>query len=88
MFAHIEHRPRYHTRNRCLICATKRSVFHLDQLQHNIDFRLLDDAMVICQMCRHGGHASHLMDWFFGENTKSRGICPVADCDCKCAEEF
>lgn len=46
------------------------------------------DAVVICQTCRHGGHASHLMEWFFGEDGKSRGICPVADCNCRCAEEF
>jgi WD repeat-containing protein mio len=32
-----------------------------------------------CQTCRHGGHASHLMQWF-SEHTE----CPVAGCLCKC----
>lgn len=32
-----------------------------------------------CQSCRHGGHASHLMDWF-SENSS----CPVVGCKCKC----
>lgn len=48
----------------------------------------IDDAIVICQTCRHGGHASHLMEWFFAEGERSRGVCPVADCDCRCADEF
>ncbi|KAF9241774.1 hypothetical protein BU15DRAFT_87047 [Melanogaster broomeanus] len=41
----------------------------------------IEDAIVICQTCRHGGHASHILDWFFG-------VCPVADCDCRCGDEF
>lgn len=49
----------------------------------------IDDAIVICQTCRHGGHASHILDWFFGEDgARSRGMCPVGDCDCHCADEF
>ncbi|KAG1739334.1 hypothetical protein EDB19DRAFT_1828902 [Suillus lakei] len=49
----------------------------------------IDEAIVICQTCRHGGHASHILDWFFGEDgARSRGMCPVADCDCHCADEF
>ncbi|VDB83247.1 unnamed protein product [Peniophora sp. CBMAI 1063] len=28
----------------------------------------LDDAIVFCQTCRHGGHASHVMEWFYGED--------------------
>ncbi|KAG2365391.1 hypothetical protein BDR07DRAFT_1398968 [Suillus spraguei] len=49
----------------------------------------IDDAIVICQTCRHGGHASHILDWFFGEDgARSHGMCPVADCDCHCADEF
>ncbi|OAX34866.1 hypothetical protein K503DRAFT_785458 [Rhizopogon vinicolor AM-OR11-026] len=42
----------------------------------------IDEAIVICQICRHSGHASHILDWFFGEDgARSRGMCPVADCD-------
>lgn len=49
----------------------------------------IDDAIVICQTCRHGGHASHLLDWFFGDdNSRSHSTCAVADCDCRCADEF
>ncbi|CAL4245935.1 unnamed protein product [Meganyctiphanes norvegica] len=32
-----------------------------------------------CQMCRHGGHANHMMDWF-----KEHAECPVTSCSCKC----
>ncbi|KAI8834305.1 WD40-repeat-containing domain protein [Chytridium lagenaria] len=32
-----------------------------------------------CQQCRHGGHASHLTQWF--EKNKS---CPVVGCSCTC----
>jgi hypothetical protein len=60
------------------------------------------EAIVFCQTCRHGGHASHIMEWFFGddptgfegdENDQERGgkahsVCPVPDCDCPCADEM
>lgn len=32
-----------------------------------------------CQTCRHGGHASHLAEWFTNQE-----LCPVADCTCHC----
>ena len=32
-----------------------------------------------CLVCGHGGHSSHVMDWF-----KVSEKCPVSDCDCKC----
>lgn len=32
-----------------------------------------------CQLCRHGGHADHIQDWF-DEYTE----CPVSGCSCKC----
>ncbi|KAJ7163782.1 hypothetical protein C8R43DRAFT_988631 [Mycena crocata] len=49
----------------------------------------IDDAIVICQTCRHGGHASHILDWFFGDDgVRSHGSCPVANCDCRCTDEF
>lgn len=32
-----------------------------------------------CQTCRHGGHASHMVDWF-REHTE----CPVTACNCRC----
>ncbi|TFK53760.1 hypothetical protein OE88DRAFT_1656037 [Heliocybe sulcata] len=51
----------------------------------------IDDAIVICQNCRHGGHASHLLEWFYGEGedaARAHRTCPVADCDCRCADEL
>ncbi|KAJ7929151.1 hypothetical protein B0H13DRAFT_2311009 [Mycena leptocephala] len=49
----------------------------------------IDDAIVICQTCRHGGHASHILDWFFGDGgLRSHGMCAVANCDCRCTDEF
>jgi hypothetical protein len=47
-----------------------------------------DDAIVICQTCRHGGHAAHILEWFLGEDGRTHHICPVADCTCRCADEF
>ena len=40
----------------------------------------LDDWIVWCSTCRHGGHKGHLTEWFgtFDE-------CPVAGCTCQCA---
>lgn len=32
-----------------------------------------------CQTCRHGGHASHIIEWF-----NEHQNCPVAGCDCRC----
>lgn len=46
----------------------------------------LDEALVFCQTCRHGGHASHIFDWFFGSDRQAHTTCPVADCNCRCAD--
>ena len=32
-----------------------------------------------CHTCRHGGHASHLAEWF-----SKQDMCPVSDCQCRC----
>ncbi len=32
-----------------------------------------------CQACRHGGHATHITEWF-----KTHVECPVTDCSCVC----
>lgn len=48
----------------------------------------VEDAIVFCQTCRHGGHAAHILEWFYGEaGAKSRGTCAVADCDHRCTDE-
>ena len=60
------------------------------------------EAIVFCQNCRHGGHASHIMEWFFGGDPadcegdgdgqerggKAHDICAVPDCDCHCGNEM
>lgn len=49
----------------------------------------IEDAIIICQTCRHGGHASHILEWFFGEEGAGlHGICPVAECNCRCGDEL
>ncbi|XP_055353285.1 GATOR complex protein MIOS-like [Paramacrobiotus metropolitanus] len=39
----------------------------------------LDKWFTWCQSCRHGGHASHLAEWF-----KDHVECAVTGCGCKC----
>lgn len=39
----------------------------------------LDEAIVWCQQCYHGGHYKHLRDWF-----SEYGICPESNCSCEC----
>ncbi|KAJ3748918.1 hypothetical protein DFH05DRAFT_1388833 [Lentinula detonsa] len=50
----------------------------------------IDDAILLCLGCRHGGHASHILQWFFGEDgtVLSDRVCPVADCAHQCGNEF
>ena len=46
----------------------------------------IDEALVFCQTCRHGGHAEHILEWFYGdEGGKAHETCPVASCQCQCA---
>ncbi|EMD33754.1 hypothetical protein CERSUDRAFT_160035, partial [Gelatoporia subvermispora B] len=45
----------------------------------------MNEALVFCQTCRHGGHASHILQWFYSEDrSRAHGTCPVAGCDCRC----
>jgi len=43
------------------------------------DSMLFDDMWSWCQSCKHGGHLSHLAEWF-----SSKTVCPVAECMCHC----
>lgn len=38
-----------------------------------------DSWFTWCQTCRHGGHSSHILEWF-----TENAVCPVAGCKCKC----
>ncbi|KAI1731887.1 zinc-ribbon like family domain-containing protein [Ditylenchus destructor] len=41
----------------------------------------IDHWFVWCCHCNHGGHLSHIRDWF-----QEYKICPVSGCDCHCME--
>lgn len=50
----------------------------------------LAHLFIWCQACRHGGHASHLADWFYYSTDVSGDLnrqrqCPVSGCPCRCA---
>jgi hypothetical protein len=38
-----------------------------------------NDWWVWCQKCKHGGHSSHLHEWF-----ELHDVCPVSECPCTC----
>lgn len=48
---------------------------------HLRDSQPFDDMWAWCAACKHGGHASHLRQWFATGKT----VCPVAECMCHCA---
>ncbi|KAL0954758.1 hypothetical protein HGRIS_003708 [Hohenbuehelia grisea] len=78
---------------RCSICLMTLSIVQDGQraadLSHPPHKDTIDDAIVMCQSCRHGGHASHILEWFFGDNGNlAHGVCAVTDCKCRCADEM
>ncbi|KAI0949126.1 hypothetical protein AcW1_008824 [Taiwanofungus camphoratus] len=78
---------------RCSVCLMTLSIVqdvsrNVALVRSNIEMNTMDEALVFCQTCRHGGHASHILEWFSGANSlHSHGSCPVAGCDCRCANE-
>ncbi|KAJ3852157.1 hypothetical protein EV368DRAFT_41612 [Lentinula lateritia] len=83
---------------RCSIClmilsivpdAHREAELLLNHSQHR-DNDTIDDAILLCLGCRHGGHASHILQWFFGQDgaVLSHRVCPVADCAHQCGNEF
>jgi len=76
----------------CAICLLPVSILnpYLDDLQRkknknsdeNPDLEILniDEALVWCQSCRHGGHYKHIIEWF-----REYPECPVSDCQCECS---
>ncbi|TDL25945.1 WD40 repeat-like protein [Rickenella mellea] len=75
---------------RCSICLMSVSIVsdpvrESDLLQSSPRDTIYD-AFVFCQSCKHGGHASHIIDWFYGDDGGIHRPCPVADCDCRCGE--
>ncbi|KAI0338210.1 hypothetical protein BDW22DRAFT_1487781 [Trametopsis cervina] len=77
---------------RCSICLMTLSVAsdaaRNAELNHSLPKDTIDEALVFCQTCRHGGHSSHIMEWFFGDDDgrRSHEVCAVASCDCRCAD--
>jgi len=74
---------------RCAVClvnmgtASGTTVHNPEVKPGNRDAKLsqFNSWFTWCQTCRHGGHASHLIDWF-----SEHSDCPVTGCSCKCAQ--
>lgn len=80
---------------RCVVCRMHMSFpgEPVDKLLHNpVSGDTLDESLIFCQTCRHGGHATHILGWFLGANPESgegrkHETCAVAGCDCRCFSE-
>uniref|UniRef100_A0A8W8M393 GATOR2 complex protein MIO zinc-ribbon like domain-containing protein n=1 Tax=Magallana gigas TaxID=29159 RepID=A0A8W8M393_MAGGI len=72
---------------RCSLCLTHLGTpsgsalyTQKDKTTYSAKMTAIDDWFTWCQSCRHGGHASHLLEWF-AEHSE----CPVTGCNCKCS---
>ncbi|XP_078320421.1 GATOR2 complex protein MIOS-B-like isoform X1 [Crassostrea virginica] len=72
---------------RCSLCLTHLGTpsgsalyTQKDKTTYSSKMTAIDDWFTWCQSCRHGGHASHLWEWF-AEHSE----CPVTGCNCKCS---
>ena len=57
----------------------KKSSLKKDDPYADIEILNIEEAIVWCQSCRHGGHFKHMEEWF-----REEGECPVTDCPCEC----
>ncbi|KAL5006541.1 hypothetical protein ScPMuIL_015347 [Solemya velum] len=71
---------------RCAVCLTNLgtlsgSALYLQKETTDFDHKMspFKDWFTWCQTCRHGGHSSHITEWF-----KEHKDCPVTGCTCKC----
>lgn len=71
---------------RCALCLTNLgtpSGSGLGQIKDKSEYEgklsSFDSWFTWCQTCRHGGHSSHITDWF-----NEHSECPVTGCQCKC----
>ncbi|VDI39836.1 WD repeat-containing protein mio [Mytilus galloprovincialis] len=71
---------------RCALCLTNLGTPSGTGLYHHkeklgLDSKLspFQDWFSWCQSCRHGGHVSHLFEWF-----DEHSECPVTGCTCNC----
>lgn len=53
-----------------------------DDLHDRTAMNPFDKWFTWCQTCRHGGHASHMMQWF-----SKHKECPVVECTCRCMSQ-
>ncbi|EAS06248.3 alpha/beta fold hydrolase (macronuclear) [Tetrahymena thermophila SB210] len=51
-----------------------------NQMGGQIENLNLEEGIVWCQSCNHGGHYKHIIEWF-----QDFDVCPVSDCSCKCS---
>jgi hypothetical protein len=47
------------------------------------EFGELDYCFSWCTKCKHGGHVSHLTEWF-----ETHSTCAVSDCACACLHNY
>lgn len=57
----------------------KKSSLKKEDPYGDIEILNVEEAIVWCQSCRHGGHFKHMEEWFREERE-----CPVTDCPCEC----
>ncbi|CAD8052203.1 unnamed protein product [Paramecium primaurelia] len=77
-----------HALSNCVVCAQYFTIPNnqdIDRKRGSNQQRILDQlkieqAIVWCLSCKHGGHQSHIEEWF-----ELYQKCPVYDCDCECS---
>ena len=74
---------------RCAVCLTSLELLNpfifstRQQVKMDSGKSKAENFFVWCQKCRHGGHLSHIEEWFAGHSE-----CPVSECMCRCNSEF
>lgn len=65
---------------RCVLCLLPvECTAPLGQVTQADSVLLQDNYFSFCTLCRHGGHAEHMLAWF-----ASNDACPVSGCECVC----
>ena len=66
---------------RCVLCLLPMEASApLSMSMSSADSALLqDNYYTFCTLCRHGGHADHVLDWF-----ASNDACAASGCGCNC----
>jgi hypothetical protein len=65
---------------RCVLCLLPvECTAPLGQVTQADSVLLQDNYFTFCTLCRHGGHADHILSWF-----ATNDACPVSGCECFC----